>query len=390
MSGIEEDAAAVRNITAVKSILDIVCQTTGMGFAAVARVTDEKWLACEVLDHVNFGLAAGDELPIQTTLCSVVRASGQEIVIDNVSEDPVYADHHTPKMYGLQSYIAVPITLSDGSFFGTLCAIDSRPARLKTGPAIGMFRLFAQLIGHHIDSQRTLADKSALLDASIETSALREQFMAVLGHDLRNPLAAVRAGTDMLLREPQTDKSGRVLIAMQQSLARMTGLIANMLDLARGLSGGIAIARDTTKPISSTIEEIVAETKAAHPDTVIQVSIDLKQAVPVDHARIGQMFTNLLTNAVTHGSAEQPIKVSAEILEDNFVLSVVNAGRPIPPDATARLFQPFYRTEPSGAKQGLGLGLYIASQIASSHGGSLDLQSDDAGTIFTFRMPLGS
>ena len=156
------DVRTVQEIAAIRSILRVVLETTGMGFAAVARVTEDRWLACEVLDLVDFGIKPGSEIPIKTTLCDEVRAAGAEIVIDHVAEDPAYAEHHTPRLYGLQSYISVPITLADGSLFGTLCAIDAKPAKIKDRAPHHMFRLFAELIGRHLDerglTRRVLAD----------------------------------------------------------------------------------------------------------------------------------------------------------------------------------------------------------------------------------------
>ena len=106
----------------------------------------------------------------------------------------VFCGHHTPAKYGFQSYISMPIILADGSFFGTLCAIDPRPARLNTPQTVGMFKLFAELIATHLDAANRLAASEARLLGERETSELREQFIAVLGHDLRNPLASIARG----------------------------------------------------------------------------------------------------------------------------------------------------------------------------------------------------
>src|SRR6202142_927785 len=105
------DITAISQIDAVASILEIVCRTTGMGFAAVARVTQERWIACAVRDEIAFGLLPGGELPVKTTICDEIRASGQIVVIENVAEDNLFSGHPTPKLYGFQSYISVPINL---------------------------------------------------------------------------------------------------------------------------------------------------------------------------------------------------------------------------------------------------------------------------------------
>ena len=146
------DIAAVQGIAAVPRILEVVCRSTGMGFAAVARVTEQRWICCAVRDEIAFGLTPGGELEVETTICHEIRQSGEAVIIDSVADDMAFCGHHTPAQYGFQSYISMPIVLADGSFFGTLCAIDPRPARLNTPHTIGMFKLFAELIATHLDA----------------------------------------------------------------------------------------------------------------------------------------------------------------------------------------------------------------------------------------------
>src|SRR3712207_5707863 len=126
------DVAAIARIDAVPTILEVACRATGMGFAAVARVTEDRWVACAVRDGIRFGLKPGGELELGTTICSEIRASGRPVVIDHVAEDQAFCGHPTPARYGFQSYISVPILRPrGGAFFGTLCALDPRPARLS-------------------------------------------------------------------------------------------------------------------------------------------------------------------------------------------------------------------------------------------------------------------
>jgi GAF domain-containing protein len=147
------DIDAIERIDAVPRILEVVCRSTGMGFAAVARVTDDRWVCCAVRDEIAFGLKPGGELRLETTICNQIRQGHQAVVIEHVAEDEVFSGHHTPAMYGFQSYISVPIVVADGSMFGTLCAIDPRPARLKNPETIGMFKLFAELIASQLTNR---------------------------------------------------------------------------------------------------------------------------------------------------------------------------------------------------------------------------------------------
>ena len=108
----------------LRAILKQVCELTGMGFAAVAYVDRARWIAVQVLDRIEFGMSPGDELEIHTTICNEIRECGYEIVIDDVAGSPEWRTHHTPMLYGFKSYASFPLRRPDGSFFGTLCAID--------------------------------------------------------------------------------------------------------------------------------------------------------------------------------------------------------------------------------------------------------------------------
>lgn len=387
-SEFEADIAMVQRIDAVPRILEVVCRSTGMGFAAVARVTDERWVCCAVRDEIDFGLKPGGELKLETTICHEIRQSHQPVVIDHVAEDEVFCGHHTPAMYGFQSYISVPIALADGTFFGTLCAIDPRPARLKNPETVGMFKLFAELIALQIDAVEKLASSQASLLSERQTSELREQFIAVLGHDLRNPLASIAAGARMLPKAVTKEDTFEIVALMQNSIRRMSRLIDDVLDFARGrLGGGLPLQRTGDEPVEPVLSQVIAELRASNPARKIDASFALKEPVDCDSQRIGQLFSNLLGNAVAHGSDTKPIVARACSENGVFELSVANGGAQIPAATMANLFHPFYRGAERSSMQGLGLGLYIASEIAQAHGGKLEATSSPDETRFTFRMP---
>lgn len=338
------DIEAIQRIDAVPRILEVVCRSTGMDFAAVARVTDERWVCCAVRDQIEFGLTPGSELKLETTICHEIRQSHESVVIDHVAEDEAFAGHHTPAMYGFQSYISVPIMLSKGTFFGTLCAIDPRPARLNNPETVGMFKLFAELIATHLDAIEKLATSEATLLSERQTSELREQFIAVLGHDLRNPLGAIAAGTRMIPKAKSPKDTQQIVGLMQSSIDRMSKLIDNVLDFARGrLGGGVTLQRHVHEPIEPILNQVVAELRSNNSDRTIETTFDLPDTVNCDGQRIAQLFSNLLGNALTHGAPDKPIYVMAATREGMFELSVSNSGYPIPAQARERLFQPFYR-----------------------------------------------
>jgi GAF domain-containing protein len=152
--------AALGDNDEIRSILEEVCRITQMGFAAVARVTDSRWIVCQVLDKIEFGLNPGDELDLKTTICDEIRQSGEAVVIDHVGDDPSWRTHHTPILYGFESYVSLPIRLSDGGFFGTLCAIDPRPRALSAPATISRMKRLALAVAD-ILSQPEPAPESA-------------------------------------------------------------------------------------------------------------------------------------------------------------------------------------------------------------------------------------
>ncbi len=128
---------------ALERILAEICRITHMGFAAIARVTDDRWVVCQVLDKIDFGLNPGDELEIKTTICDEIRQSGQAVVIDHVDADIEWQTHPVPMLYGFKSYASFPIILADGRFYGTLCAIDPYPRAISGAQVVALLKDFA-------------------------------------------------------------------------------------------------------------------------------------------------------------------------------------------------------------------------------------------------------
>ncbi|MDB5316747.1 MAG: histidine kinase [Rhodospirillales bacterium] len=385
---LERDIQAVQRIGVVPAILDTVCRLTGMGFATVARVTRDHWVACAVHDTVEFGLRAGGELQIENTFCQTVFELREPIVIDAVSADPVFKSNPIPAYYGFESYISVPIILPDGQFFGTLCALGKTAARIHNPETIGTFTMFADLIAMHLDAMaRAEAAEERLAEQRAEAEE-RDRFIAILGHDLRNPLAAMMSGTRMLQAVRDEAEAQRIAQLMLATVGRMAGLVDNVLDFARAkMGGGVAIEPAAAVEFEQSLRQVVDEMRVIEPDRDIQARFDLAAPVVADVPRVTQLFANLLANALRHGSPDAPVRVEARSDTSGFSLAVSNDGPPIPPAIRQRMFRPFSRGEVRPGQQGLGLGLYIAAEIARVHGGTIELESSDAETCFTFHLP---
>jgi signal transduction histidine kinase len=390
------DVDTIAGIDAVPSILGILAKITGMGFSAVARVTSRQWILCAVNDQIDFGLRPGDALPVEITLCGEMLATGVPLVIGAVSESGRYRSHPSPRLHGFESYISVPITRPDGRVFGALCALDPSPRDLGRAEVLEMFIRFAELIAFHIDaaerlraSEKRLRASETCLSDEREISELRDQFIAILGHDLRNPLSAIGSGVELLLRTPLDDRGMRIVSMMRVSISRMTDLIANVLDFARGrLGGGLAIEWSRDAKLKVALIHVTEELRISHADVPIEAEFDFEDPLRCDCNRISQAYSNLLSNAIVYGAGHGPIRARAYVDNGRFTLVVENRGPAILPETLKRLFKPFARADDQSTRQGLGLGLFIASEIANAHDGDLSVASNDDATRFTLTFPV--
>jgi signal transduction histidine kinase len=389
---IARDVAAVGMIEALPTLLEVLCETTGMRFAAVARVTESTWTACVVKDDIHFGLKPGGQLDLESTLCIESKRTNEAIVIEHASVDPRYRNHHTPKTYQIESYVSVPIVLRSGRYFGNLCAIDPAPAKVADPKIIGMFKRFAALVAMQLDSEMARQRDQTALQAARAANELREQFIAVLGHDLRNPLQAVYSA-GVLLEKKLTDPALQGVAArIRANVKRMSSLINDVLDFARGRLGeGMGVQIKEVEDIDAGLLAVVREFQDGQPDRQIVANISVTRKVRCDLGRLQQVASNLIGNALKHGAPQGQVKVSAGAEDSDFVLSVWNAGEPIAPESIDKICEPFWRPSRTGNREGLGLGLYICSEILRAHGGTLSVTSTEAsGTNFTARLPLDS
>ncbi|NBF08643.1 GAF domain-containing sensor histidine kinase [Pseudomonas sp. Fl4BN1] len=389
MGLIAVDIATIGRISAVPAMLQVIREMTGLRFAAVARVTEHSWHVCAVLDQLDFGLKVGGELDVVTTLCHEIRAAHVSVVIDKASEDPLYHNHHTPRLYGFESYISVPVFRTDGRFFGTICALDPSPLPLKASAIQSTMESFARLLSLQIEAEESQQQTEAALQQERHTAELREQFIAVLGHDLRNPLFAINVGAERLLRKhqsPDTDPLVQHILACSNRAAQ---LVEDVLDFARGRLGpGITLDLAPCPDLEQVLRHVIAEVQNVHPQRTIQCRIDDLQGIHCDRQRIAQLLSNLVANAICHGTAQGVVEVEAEQQSEQLVLRVKNQGL-IPEQVLPRLFQPYSRPVSDTPQAGLGLGLYIAQQIAQAHGGQLEVVSNpQQGTVFSFSLPL--
>jgi signal transduction histidine kinase len=400
------DIESVKQIPIVSTMLEVICRTTGMGFAAIARVTEERWIACSVRDEIQFGLKPGGELKIETTLCNEIRDSHKAIIIDDVANDEQYRHHHTPRIYGLQSYISIPIFLKSGEFFGTLCAIDPNPAQLNNPKIIGMFNLFAELISFHLHSidmmeQSTLALREANRQLEDTTNENR-QYQHISNHNLQEPLRKIRVYTSMLVDTADSDiEKTRQIAAKVNTLAqRFTMMIKDISDYSdlndKDASSDVV---DLNKILSDVCLHLEPQLHMKNA-TINKDVLPVIQAIP---SQMEQLFYHLVKNALKFSKPDQPAVLTISCTElppyqasqqllpagKYCEIRVSDNGIGIEKPQLEKIFDIFAQLAPDNSLEGFGVGLAHCRKIVRNHGGVISAQSEvNNGATFSIVLPV--
>ncbi len=233
---------------------------------------------------------------------------------------------------------------------------------------------------------QALTESIASFEAALERT--RKLFLGILGHDLRTPLGAVLMGAELLARSTPEGRQQHLATQIGASVRRANRIVDDLLDLARGnLGEGIPMRKERIE-LTALCAQVIEEVRVCYPE----VQILFEQGPPLcglfDPGRMGQVFANLLGNAVQHGDVRQPIEVRLERQAAAICLVVHNQGEPIAAEAMPLLFSAGSSAYERGASSGLGLGLFIAAQIVAGHGGRIDVQSSrEQGTTFRVQIP---
>lgn len=240
-----------------------------------------------------------------------------------------------------------------------------------------------------------ITDQKRAQEQLAQALAFREQMLGVLGHDLRNPLGAVRALATLLQRREDLPESARGTVGeIGRAAQRMLELIETLLDFTDSRFRGALPVAPVPTDLHEVCGAVVDELRAADPDRTIELDLGGDGRGTWDPARLAQVVSNLVANALEHGAARGAVRVAVGGDEEDAVLEVRNDGPAIAPELLAVLFEPFCRgstLQETSRARGLGLGLYIVSQVVRAHGGTIAVRSTaEDGTTFTVRLPRAS
>jgi signal transduction histidine kinase len=286
--------------------------------------------------------------------------------------------HYDRSSHGLVCY-AAPIHDLEG---GLIAVLDVSGPVSRADPLLGI----------------TVQSLAAAIEGALRTRALEElegqlrlneTFVATVGHDLRNPLAAVLSSADLMLARTDDSRHRAVAERIRASGRRMFRMVEQLSDLTRSrLGGGIRLATSDAVDLVALVERVVGELRVAHPDRKFDVAPRGRANGSWDAVRIEQVISNLVGNAVRHGVRSEPIRVDVDGARDDRVFLMVTNGGEIDAAILPHLFEPFHSSKLVGTpREGLGLGLYIVEQIVSAHQGQIEVLSRRGTTTFSVSLP---
>jgi PAS domain S-box-containing protein len=311
------------------------------------------------------------------------RWTADWLIAEDVSEPTV----SLVRRFHISSTIHVPIEL-EGQTVGVM-VFATTGARVYNERDLAFAEELGRRASHAMHNAHLFQEAKAQRELAVEAAALRERLVAVVGHDLRNPLSAISMAAQILIRSGLAPREEKLVTRIQASATRMSRLIAQVLDFAR-IRAGIFTLRFTPSNLHQICNAVVDEMRLSKPDQQFVLDLAGDGDVLCDPDRMAQVLCNLLINAIQHGT-RGPVSVTMrDRPPDGVTIEVHNFGPPIPGRLKAVIFHAFRLEADRGGRQSesVGLGLFITNEIVREHGGTITVRSPDRdGTTFTIVVP---
>jgi signal transduction histidine kinase len=246
----------------------------------------------------------------------------------------------------------------------------------------------AQIMRFNEAIDQILAEGVATFTEHLDHEA--DLFTASIGHDLSNPVDAVMMSTRRLRSSTSLTANERAAVErIERASERLSGMLTDLRDFTRTRLGGLLVVHAERADVAALVRNVVSELEPAYPDRTVVVDCRGDLSATVDPKRISQLLSNLVANALQHGGVNTDVQVTIQREGEHLTIDVRNEGRTIEAGMMKRLFDPLSSRGAHGDNKHLGLGLYIAQQIALAHRGSIAVQSSgELGTCFTVRLPV--
>ena len=382
---------------AINAYLDLVARLLSVRSAFVSQLTSSMMLVIDSYDDEGCAVPADGVVVLEETFCQHVRATGEAVVIVDAAHDVRVADVATRHQFSIGAYLGVPLLLSDGTLFGTLCALDPQPCQFSQND-VALVRIVASQLGALIEREglhRTLDQTTELAEQRIDTTrgALDQQteLLRVVAHDIRTPLTTITGYASLLksgLYGAFDDEQIEVLDRID-SAARFINRLANdLVDSAAADTQKLALIIEAFNP-QQIVDQVVgscildATSKGL---TLHQRTSALPITIAGDPDRLQQVLFNLLSNALRY-TQQGSVTVHANGTPDMIEFRVEDTGPGISAEQQEHIWQRYTRVSSYGP--GLGLGLYVVRQLVTAMGGTVGVESEPgAGCCFWVRLPL--
>ena len=375
-------------------LIGIVMETTPAVDSVVIALLDGNELRVRAAAGLEPRLVDSCSYQLGEGVLGTAAATRRPVMLRSAATDPMVRCEGV-RTSGTGALYAVPLVHGDeligAAQMGSRAAADfSEDDKLlfrAMATRAALLLVQAQFIARE---QAARADAEASKEELQRVAMFREQFMGMVGHDLRNPLSVVTTSMQLLLqRGGATQAQADIYRRVFANAERMSRMVGDLLDFTRGRLGGGIPVQPVPTDIHDLSERLIDELRVTHPKRVLIFSRHGDGHGIWDADRMRQLLSNLIGNALQYSPTDAPVRVSVRGERSSVVIAVNNKGRTIPPDELAHLFEPFRRARTNERpREGLGLGLYIVMEIARAHGGTVEATStEDTGTSFVVRVP---
>jgi PAS domain S-box-containing protein len=383
---------AIEITSADKGNIQLFDETSGMLKMAMHSGFDAWFL--------DFFDAVGDA----NSACGMALQSKQRVVVENITESEIFAGKSTLSILREADVLAVqsvPLISSTGTVLGIISTHFSNAHR-PTEQELRLMDLLARQTADYLERKRVEAEREQLLarehelrETAEEANRLKDEFLAIMSHELRNPLNVILGYAELLLRMDEIKSAPhlhRMADAVKRNAVAQSKLIRDLLDLSRLRSGKLELNHETVSPIAS-IENAIETVRMDAEGKGVEINVEAPDDVlfvRADPVRLEQIIWNLLNNSVKFTPRGGRIVVRLEEEDHEIVLTVRDNGQGIDPSFLPHIFEIFRQADPgtSRAQQGMGIGLAVVQQLVELHGGSVSACSDGVGQGATFMIRL--
>jgi len=301
-----------------------------------------------------------------------------------VERSLTYCDHPAPRLYGWKSYVSVPIFRPNGTFFGTLCALDSLPRpQLEQRPVGAILEGYATLLGELILREERRRDETPGPRSDADLQALREQLLVLFEQDLRVPLHTLALTAESLAEQAPAVRAWHGTV---EDLAQRSADAADFIRTQLG--SGLPLKLEWVDDLNDRLETLLSQMRNRYPRLIFSAQLPaLSAPLRLDALRLLQALRAVLEHAATQSTPGQDIRLSGAIRERAYRLQVEGDGVPLQPAVLNQLFQPRIVESGPGSPTGLALGLYLAQEIVRGHGGTLTASTVEGCNRFTLNLP---